>query len=202
MSFENPMTFVRSLKGAPASVMLALLFARHPMTNRELERWTGYADAAVAQAARLLVDLGWISALGPRGPWTLPAGRQLPLMQQPDAELPDSTALLIVQSGMSPGNQEEMRADRRPDYEDAEDENFVRTLHALYDAGIGEPTAGRLARLPHVSAEYVTRHVEQASAQGFHLGIAIYRIEHAWPLPQKKDTLTVEERIRRFLDGG
>lgn len=202
MSFENPMTFVRSLKGAPASVMLALLFARHPMANRELQRWTGYSDSAIAQAARLLTDLGWISALGPRGPWALPSGRQLPLMQPPDAPLPDSISLPVMQSRTPPVNPEGIPVDREPAYEDAEDENFVRTLHALYDAGIGEPTAGRLARLPHVSAEYVARHVEQANAQGFHLGIAIYRIEHAWPLPERKETLTVEERIRRFLDGG
>jgi len=80
-----------------------------------------------------------------------------------------------------------------------EDRNVVLSLCALYDAGIREPTAGRLARLPHVTPEFITAHVERANAQGFTLSIAIYRIEHAWPLPERKTVLTVEDRIRRFL---
>ena len=83
--------------------------------------------------------------------------------------------------------------------EEPDDPNFVATLHSLYDAGIREPTAGHLARLPHVNPEYVTAHVEQANAQGFTLGTAIYRIEHAWPLRDRRSTPTVEDRIRKFL---
>ena len=80
-----------------------------------------------------------------------------------------------------------------------EDRNVVLCLYALYDAGICEPTAGRLARLPHVTPEFINAHVELANAQGFTLSIAIYRIEHAWPLPQRRTVLTVEDHIRRFL---
>ena len=73
------------------------------------------------------------------------------------------------------------------------------TLQALYDAGIREPAASRLARLPHVTPEYVRTHVEQANAQGFSLGIAIYRIEHGWPTRPRRAVPTVEDRIRKFL---
>ncbi len=191
MHFENPLTFIRSLKGAPASIFLALLFARRPITNRELQRWTGYGEESIAQATHLLADLGWLSALGPRGPWTLSAGRQLPLMES----LPHEAA-----SASAPMDANPVPSKQLEESEDREDPNFVRTLYALYDAGIHEPTAGRLARLPHVSAEYVTAHVEQANAQGFGLGSAIYRIEHAWPMPEKKAVLTVEDRIRKFLE--
>ncbi len=78
-----------------------------------------------------------------------------------------------------------------------EDRNFVLCLYALLDAGINEPTAGRLARLPHVTPEFIVAHVALANAQGFTLSIAIYRIEHAWPLP--RTVLTVGDRIRHFL---
>jgi hypothetical protein len=83
MSFENPMTFVRSIKGASASILLALLFTGRPMTNQELQRWTGYSESTISQATHMLLDLGWLSALGPRGPWTLTPGRQLPLGVEP-----------------------------------------------------------------------------------------------------------------------
>ena len=189
------MTFVRSLKGAPASVFLAFLFARRPLTNRELQRWTGYSEDTIVQATHLLIDLGWVSALGSRGPWTMAIGRQLPLTE---SQLADSSApmpaLAAETQNEIPGYQEKLESG-----EDREDENFVKTLHALYDAGIHEPTAGRLARLPHVNAGYVAAHVEQANVQGFGLGVAVYRIEHAWPLPEKKTVLTVEDRIRKFL---
>ena len=189
MSFENPLTFVRSLKGAPASVFLALLCARRPMTNRELQRWTGYSEQTVSQAAHLLADLGWLSPLGPRGPWTLGEGRQQPLMESLPEEIVEAAA-----------SSQDDQTNAPQDSEDAEDPNVVKTLYALYDAGVHEPTAGRLARLPHVSPEYVAAHVEQANAQGYGLGVAIYRIEHAWPLPEKKAVLTVEDRIRKFLE--
>ncbi len=200
MSFENPMTFVRSIKGAPASVLLALLFTRHPMTNQELQRWTGYSEESVTQAVRILLDLGWVSAVGPRGPWTMNTERQLPLGAGDIPEIPGSipSSSSIVDSNTLPMQEEdEKEGDAEP--ETIEDENFVKTLHALYDAGIREPTAGRLARLPHVTPEYVAAHVEQANAQGFRLGTAIYRIEHGWPIPEEKSVLSVDERIKRFL---
>lgn len=78
-----------------------------------------------------------------------------------------------------------------------ENPQLADNLRALHKAGIREPAAARLARLPHVTPEYVTAHVEQANAQGFELGIAIYRIEHAWPV--RRDVPTVDDRIRRFL---
>ncbi len=76
---------------------------------------------------------------------------------------------------------------------------FAANLRALHEAGIREPTAARLARLPHVTPEYIIGHVEQANAQGFELGVAIYRIRHAWALRSRQAVPTVNDRIRRFL---
>ncbi len=80
-----------------------------------------------------------------------------------------------------------------------ENPQFAANLRALHEAGIREPTAARLARLAHVTPEYITAHVEQANAQGFELGTAIYRIQHAWPLRSRQDVPTVNDRIRHFL---
>ncbi len=80
-----------------------------------------------------------------------------------------------------------------------ENPQFAANLRALHEAGIREPTATRLARLCHVTPEYITAHVAQANAQGFELGTAIYRIQHAWPLRRRQEVPTVDDRIRRFL---
>lgn len=80
-----------------------------------------------------------------------------------------------------------------------ENPQFAANLRALHRSGIRQPTAARLARLPHVTPQYITAHVEQANAQGFELGIAIYRIQHAWALRSPGEVPTVSHRIRRFL---
>ncbi len=213
-TFENLLTFVRSIKGAPASVLWALVFTRHPMTNQELQRWTGYSPDSITRATQVLLDLGWLVALSPYGPWALAPGRQLPLMEMPSVSaesLPSGSDILgtplssssIVDDPTPQVTEEETKEQNDPQKtappEDVEDENFVKTVQALYDAGIREPTAGRLARLPHVNPEYVAAHVEQANAQGFQLGTAIYRIEHGWPLPDRKAVLTVDDKIKKFL---
>jgi len=80
-TFENPLTFVRSMKGAPISILVAFMFARKTLTNLELQQWTAYRDDAITPALRLLCSLGWLVAQTPRGPWSLADGRQLPLME-------------------------------------------------------------------------------------------------------------------------
>ena len=75
---QTPLTFFRSLKGAPAAVLCVLGFTGRAMTNQELQRWTGYGREQVAHAARLLEGLEWISAPTALGPWSLAAARALP----------------------------------------------------------------------------------------------------------------------------
>lgn len=192
MSFENLANLVRAIKGASASIVVALLFARRPMTTQELQHWTGYPTDSINQATWRLVQLGWVSALGTRGPWSLRQDQKLLLTGWSEAGIPRAGSADL-------GGQESPERDPM-DADDKEEEGFVRSLHTLFDAGIREPTAGRLARLPYVTPEYVAAHVALANAQGYHLGVAIYRMEHGWPMPKAKAVLTVEDRIRKFLD--
>lgn len=259
--FENPLTFLRSMKGAPASVLLAFVFTRRPMTNQELQRWTGYSEESITQATHLLLDLGWVSAQGPRGPWTMTAERQLPLMASedsgpglplmgtPNPEIPGSSlsSSSIVYSQDNQVKQEEKKQEilektnilvnteipaktgifektgdpgkppipeapeisqagelpLKPVPEDPsqpEDPAFLAALGALHDAGIVDPAARRLARLLHVTPEYVRAHVEQANAERRPLGTAVYRMEHGWPMPVEKRLPTVEDKIKHFFE--
>ena len=78
---ENPMSFVRLLKGAPGSILWALLFTRRAMTNQELQVWTGYADENVSKGLAFLEGLNWVTGRTSRGPWSLATGMQLPLSE-------------------------------------------------------------------------------------------------------------------------
>lgn len=78
----------------------------------------------------------------------------------------------------------------------------AENLAALLEAGIAQPAAGRLAKLEHITPEYVRAHVEQIRLEGKHLGAAIYRMERGWRAPPPKSAREEEtsEKIRRFLE--
>ena len=74
-------TMVRSLKGAPATVLLLMLLERRPLAQAYICRHTGYSDKVIHDAMLLLADYGMVNATG-RYTWQLSAGaQQLPLMQ-------------------------------------------------------------------------------------------------------------------------
>lgn len=183
MQFENPLTFVRSLKGAPASILWAFFFTRQAMTALELQEWTGYKGDNVTVALRLLVNLGWLTARTPRGPWCLADGRQLPLMDIAQA-LPNGFAkgesdLIGVSSSSS--SRRGFVTSYLPQEQDEHDESdLIGVMAALDAAGIREPKRSRLAQLPHVTPDLIRAHVEQARREGMPLGTAIHRIEFNW----------------------
>lgn len=55
-------------------------------------------------------------------------------------------------------------------------------LQLLRQFKINEPAASRLAALRYVTPAYIRAHVEEVRALGQDLGMAIYRIEHHWPV--------------------
>lgn len=78
--FELTSTMVKTLKGAPLSVLMLLLLARQPVSAQYLERESGYSDKAVNSALLYLADHGLITRNG-RYAWQIAAGvKVLPLM--------------------------------------------------------------------------------------------------------------------------
>jgi hypothetical protein len=59
-----------------------------------------------------------------------------------------------------------------------------------------------VARLEHVTPDYVRDHVEQVRLEGKQLGAAIYRMERGWSAPRRKSSREEETsaKIRRFLE--
>jgi hypothetical protein len=73
-------TLLRTLKGSPLSVLMALALVRQPVEAQWLERTTGYSDKSVSNALLFLEENGWAIRNGRYG-WIM-AGEsvQLPLM--------------------------------------------------------------------------------------------------------------------------
>lgn len=196
---ENSQAFIRSLKGPPLSVFLALMCTNQSMSNEELQVWTSYGHEAVTLATRALTHLGLISAGSRRGPWSIAKGCPIPLTLQSGGE--GGISALRIYSSPPPPSIEESAQER--EQEGATNEDFPRLRRALLDSGICEPAASKLARLPHVTREYIQAHVEAAEESAFGLGMAIYRMQRAWPAPQTRASRSreVEAKIRRFVEG-
>lgn len=191
---ENLMLFVQSIKGAPASVLLALGFVGRYMSHKELQLWTRCGHTQISLALRSLMALGWIVGRSSRGPWALAAGRQLPV----DPLLSEASALKALGSSS--------------DSLDALDKGTVlpsarrrKLIEAMYKSGIREPTASELAELPHITLEYLNAHAQAARALGLKIGAAIEAMRLGAPAPAgptpRNRQAEVEEKIRRFREG-
>ena len=202
---DNPMDFFRTMKGAPHSVLSVLAYIGRPMTNRELQLWTGYHADTITRVTHDLIQRGWLEACTPIGPWSLARGRVMPGMA---GQAPAAMSGAGVDADRAerprenpvgdPGDLSRARAsensawasensaspsefsgspsstgwleDGHPEKEPEEDPsyppepvlghpNFSEALKALEEAGVDEPIASRIARLRHVSADYVRAHV-------------------------------------------
>jgi hypothetical protein len=191
---EQMMQFLQSIKGAPASVLLALAFTGRYMSHHELQLWTRCGKDQITLALQILIAQGWAANRTSRGPWIL--RQRLPTVD------PDFLGARIPLKGPSSGSDS---------LNTVEEETLLPSpsrkemLEALYAVGIREPTASELVELPHMTPEYLQAHVQAARAHGLRIGSAIENMRlgapplHA-PAPQDRQA-EVAEKIRRFSEG-
>lgn len=76
---SQQVAFLHSLKGAPASILIALALTGVAMTNQDLQIATGYTDKPITDGLALLELHGLAQYNGRQYGWSLPQGLQLPL---------------------------------------------------------------------------------------------------------------------------
>ncbi len=195
---QECMRFLHSLKGGPLSVLMALALSGRYLSHRDLQAWTGYAHFRVTTALHLLTRLGLTWGRTPRGPWRLGPSGGFPraftgIYASAFKALNDSD------DALSKGTNTE-----GPSSSSARKEQLMQTLR---ECRIWEPTASRIADLPHVTPEYIRAHVAQVRREGLRIGAAIARIEIGAPMPPSAEDQArarqeeVDEKIRRFVEG-
>lgn len=205
------MTLLRSIKGAPAGALLALLLARRAMTNSELQDWTGYSGETLAGALRVLVNLGWVTAHA-SGASSFARDGLLPVSDAPprpaESNEPADDESASVPEDLAPEDEPADETDPESDAEEDEIPEDPDVRRALKQAGIREPAASRLAVLPHITPRLVRDEVAKAYADGRPIGSAIYRLEHGWGRTdrrlrerQRRRQAYLEDIIQRFKDG-
>jgi hypothetical protein len=69
-------------------------------------------------------------------------------------------------------------------------------LQALHQAGIGEPTASRLAAMAHIDLAYVQAHAARARREGIRVALLIHRMRAGDPAPEM-----LEKSSERYITG-
>jgi len=164
---ENQIELVRSLKGAPLSILFAMAMAGQAVGAKWLERKTGYGERLIEQGLLLLEEYGFVMRIN-RYKWSLADRvKQLPLIvssyecgsrQNDDSQRTTATTAYSKEPVKVVAAAAESERSRQID----------DSLKELHRAGIHRPTDEKLARLSHVSDARIYPGARGASQKGSH----------------------------------
>lgn len=200
MQTEDPRIMICALAGLPVTIAILLYYERQPVTEKHLCAMLGKTDKTVSAALHKLKEFGLISRTS-QG-WVIASASQLRLGEISEAvdnlwiksrnfsDSPDSSCSSLNKNQSIESSEEEQEPStksRNFSEQDNSNPNFSAIRKACLDAGIRDPKASAIAKLPHTTPEYIAAHIAQAEEEGNTIGTAIYRIESGWlPKPQSK----------------
>jgi hypothetical protein len=208
---HDPRMLVIALAGLPITIALLLSFEHQPVTEKHLCSMLGKTDKTIASALHKLKEFQIITRTT-QG-WTITENYQLPLMaiREPvDNLLIKRDNLLIKRDNLlikSRKNSDFLSSsvvvvDSRDPQNISEStttttkesEKFRLLKKTCILAGIHEPKASTIARMPGMTTDMIARHVENALDEGLQIGAAIFRIENEWPVKTKPDPGEIRRR--------
>lgn len=205
---ENPLQLVKLLKGPALAIVIILLHENKPVGAKYLERWSGYSYKTIREILAWLSDptVGLVRRVN-RCAWQLSRDAfQTALIQDlgngsgnfyhfQDAT---TTSLYRRDSPLSAAAEEISGNFYYLSGKNEEQSgHFHHSLKLLREAGIGEPTASRLANLGWMTPEYILAHVENAKRKGIAIPLLIHKMRSNDPAPEIDDP----EDYRRYISG-
>ena len=217
IEYENPLSYLRQVKGAPLSILVALSAASQPVAAKWLGSMTGYSPNSITSALVLLSEMQLVSCNTHRTAWRLTNGvRQLPLSpaQIPDRKNRDPvTTTALSLNGKKKNHSAEAaafkvsdREKRDPDRKnrDPNSEEFHLSilkdvlLDIFHSASIMEPTSTTLYELDWMTIEYAEAHISQAQKNNDPTGLLIHRMKSHDPQPARHIDPDSPEHYRSF----
>ena len=206
MDLQNPLIHLRQLKGAPLSIIVALIVVNQPSQAKWLAAITGYSPNIITSALVLLLEMQLVSCNRSRSAWRLTdRAKQLPLVQAleaPDRINCDPSGTLLTYLNNVPeeeieGKQaafnEMDRVNRDPEIE--------ACLNLLQESGIREPTASIICNMDHVDYLYIDAHIKKAAHDNIDTALLIFRMQSADPIPEDFIDKNSERYRRRYIEG-
>jgi len=210
------LTALRALKGAPLSIMIAMLMAKQPVGEGWLISVTGYSKNTIRNGCKFLLETQMIRRNGRYDGYVLADGVvQLPLGMEALREgqnltfptVTTTTTLNKKENDDSEGEEAVVvprgsKNDPRDD--DSEEEEAVEIpreskndsrLVLLYSAGVMEPTASRLLTKAWLTREYLEAHIDKANREKTPVALLIHRLRSHDPKPKKKLSYSEQWRL-------
>jgi hypothetical protein len=223
---KDPRVLIIALKGLPISIAALLREYPQPVTQAHLcDMWSS-SDKTMSRALHLLEAFqilihsaeGWsitanITQLG----FSLPEWFQeavepdLPVEKPVEKGRKISDSSPLTTSSTSSNQLTNLKLEKNqllelpvlePEQEprsklrSENSQEFQKCHRAALDAGIEDPKATSLARLPHVSVELIEYHVAAALQEKQKIGLAIFRLERNWQVKKLPDP----ERSQDFYE--
>jgi len=196
---------IRALKGAPLSILVAMLIARQPVGEDWLVTITGYSQNTVRSGCKFLTEIQMIQRNGRYHGYVLTNGaKQLTLGQLEECKLnelgegqnltlPESTTTVTL------NKKEDKDSEEKAAEEEARASKNDSRLVLLYSAGIMEPTASRLLEKNWVTKEYLEAHIDKANKERTSVGLLIHRIRSHDPIPKVRNDQDPDSYRRSWL---
>ena len=196
---------IRSLKGAPITVLCVMLLAGQPVTQEYCERHSGYTDKPVSQALHLLEELGYVSHNG-RYAWQIISEATQLLMTLPEIppqaetsrnnsdSMGTATTTIVESSIMRSINAAEAAKN-----DESEIFRLAKNVSALRKVGVYGAKAREIAALPHVTPRYIKAHAAYAELRKDAPGLMIRRMLDGDPAPKRPPA--ERDDSRKYIEG-
>jgi predicted transcriptional regulator len=197
---------LRALKGAPLSIVVALMMANQPVGESWLVSITGYSQNTIRNGCKFLTETQMIQRNGRYQGYVLSHGaEQFPLGMEELREsqkltLPAVTTTTTFNSKKDVDSEEKAASalKRESKIDPRESKNDSRTV-LLYSAGIMEPTASRLLKLPWATQMYIQAHIDKANKENKSVALLIHRIQSHDPMPKNGNGRSPNDYRRSWL---
>ena len=190
-------TFLRVLKGAPLSVLLAL-WVHGAMDKKGLSIKTGWKEDTIGDALAFLGDLKLVERPHYRK-WTVSDGfEQLPFPALAETRKNRVSEQLTIEVGavdnfaetrknrVSASSSSYIQEEERTNGRKAERPLRQPVYDFLRNQGVGNAMAERLARRDYVTLDYVAGHVAYVKRHGEPLRFALQRMKDGDGVPMEK----------------
>lgn len=165
---------LRALKGAPLSILVAMMLAHSPIGVDHLVVATGWGKDKVREGLSVLHSKGLATPLMRYNGWELTArAQQLSLFEGDKIALADPSSSAAPHRSSQPTYLSSSSSSPEGEKIALADPEIIQALH---HAGIGEPVAHQLATLPHITLEYIQAHVLKAKEDHIPPGLLIHRM--------------------------
>lgn len=178
---------LRTLKGAPISILFALFFAHQPVGESWLVTVTGYSQNTVRRGCEYLEEIGYALRNGRYDGWVLANGTvQLPLptetLKSGESKIDSRSTYLLTafnRNKVYNVNSEQQASNI------IQGESKIDSRILILDAaGIKNPKKSEILNLKWASENYLKSMIEEGKRKNQNIGLTIHKIMCHDPMPK------------------